>query len=74
MILLFIHFEKIATPTQMFQIIFFYPQKRFYGKCNYMSFGSNPDRSDLNFNDSTKIPSAGKYVVLGVMIDKRLGF
>ena len=28
------------------------------GKCCYMSFGSNPDKSDLILEDSTKIPSA----------------
>ena len=28
------------------------------GKCCYMSFGSNPDRSDLILEDSTKLPSA----------------
>ena len=28
------------------------------GKCCYMSFGSNPDRSGLILEDSTKLPSA----------------
>ena len=44
------------------------------GKCCYMSFGSNPDKSDLILKDSTKIPSAEEYVILGVTIDKRLNF
>ena len=42
------------------------------GKCCYMSFGSNPDKSDLIFEDSTKIPSAEEYVILGVTIDNCL--
>ena len=40
------------------------------GKCCYMSFGSNPDKSDLILEDSTKIPSAEEYAILGVTIDK----
>ena len=44
------------------------------GKCCYVSFGSNPDKSDLVFEDSTKIPSAEEYVVLGNAIDNRLTF
>ena len=44
------------------------------GKCCYMSFGSNPDKSDLILEDSTKIPSAEEYVVLEVAIDNRLTF
>ena len=32
------------------------------GKCSYMSFGSNPDKSDLILKDSTKFPSAEEYV------------
>ena len=36
------------------------------GKCCYMSFGSNPDKSDLILEDSTKIPSAEEYVILRV--------
>ena len=47
-------------------------QKRFYsnhmalspGKCCYMSFGSNPHKSDLVLEDRTKTPSAEEYVVL----------
>ena len=31
-----------------------------------MSFGSNPDKSDLILKDSKKIPSAEEYVILGV--------
>ena len=37
-----------------------------------MSFGSNPDKSDLIFEDNTKIPSAEEYVVLGITIGNRL--
>ena len=44
------------------------------GKCCYMSFGSNPDKSDLILEDSTKIPSAEEYTILGVTIDNRLTF
>ena len=44
------------------------------GKCCYMSFGSNPDKSDLILKDSTKIPSAEEYVVLGVAIDNTIDF
>ena len=44
------------------------------GRCCYMSFGSNPNKSDLILKDSTKIPSAEEYVVLGVTIDNRLSF
>ena len=43
-------------------------------KCCYMSFGSNPDKSDLILEDSTKIPSAEEYVILGVTRDNRLTF
>ena len=43
-------------------------------KCCYMSFGSNSDKSALILEDSTKIPSAEEYVVLGVTIDNRLTF
>ena len=39
-----------------------------------MSFGSNPDKSDLILEESSKIPSADKYVVLGVTIDNRVTF
>ena len=44
------------------------------GKCCYMSFGSNPDKSDLILEDSMKIPSADKYVILGVTIDHLRNF
>ena len=44
------------------------------GKCCYMSFGSNPDKSDLILKNSAKIPSAEEYVVLGFTIDNRLTF
>ena len=40
----------------------------------YMSFGSKPDKSDLILKDSTKIPSAEEYVILGVTIGNRLTF
>ena len=43
-------------------------------KCYYMSFGSNPDKSDLILEDSTKIPSAEEYVILEVTTDNRLTF
>ena len=43
-------------------------------KCCYMSFGSNPDKSDLLLVDSTKIPSTEEYVIFGVTIDNRLTF
>ena len=36
------------------------------GKWCYMSFGSNPDKSGLIREDSTKISSAEEYVILGV--------
>ena len=39
-----------------------------------MSFGSNPGKSDLILKDSTKIPSAEEYIILGVTIDNRLTF
>ena len=44
------------------------------GKCGYMSFGANPDKSDLILEYSTKISSAEEYLVLGVTIDNRLIF
>ena len=34
-----------------------------------MSFGSNPEKSDLILKDSTKIFSAEEYVVLWIIID-----
>ena len=39
-----------------------------------MSFGSNPEKSDLILKDSTKILSAEEYVVLWIMIDNPLTF
>ena len=39
-----------------------------------MSFGSNPDKSDLILKDSTKIPLGEEYVVVGVTIDNRPNF
>ena len=44
------------------------------GKCCYMKFSSNPDKNDLILEDSSKIPSAEEYVILGVTIDNRLIF
>ena len=44
------------------------------GKYCYMSFGSNPDKSDLILEDNIKISSVDKYVILGVTIDNRLTF
>ena len=42
------------------------------GKCCYMRFGSNPDKNDLILEDSTKIPLAEEYAILGVTIDNHL--
>ena len=39
-----------------------------------MSFGSNPDKSDLILEDSAKIPSTEEYVILGVTKNNRLTF
>ena len=39
-----------------------------------MSFGSNPDKSDLILEDSTKIPSSEEYVIFGVTIETKLTF
>ena len=33
------------------------------GKCCYLSFSSNPDKSDLILEDSTRIPLAEEYVI-----------
>ena len=44
------------------------------GKCYYMSFGFNPEQSDLILEDSTKIPSAEEYVILGVTIENKPTF
>ena len=62
--------------------IFLSLQKWFYvnymvlnpGKCYYMSFGSNLDKSDLILEDSIKILSAEEYVILRVTIDNRSNF
>ena len=35
------------------------------GKCCYMSFGSDPDKSDLILEDSTKISFNSKICCLG---------
>ena len=40
-----------------------------------MSFGSNPDKSDLILKDPfAKIPSTEEYAILGVTKDDRLAF
>ena len=44
------------------------------GKCCYMSFGSNLKQSDLILEDSTQIPSAEEYVILGVTIENKPTF
>ena len=44
------------------------------GKCCYMSFGTNPDKSDFILEGSTKIPLAEEYVILGVTIGNRMTF
>ena len=33
------------------------------GKCCYLSFSSNPDKSDLILEGSTRIPLAEEYVI-----------
>ena len=82
MIILFIQLEKTATLTETLYIKNFL-QKWFYksytvvnpGKCCYMSFGSNPDKSDLILKDPfAKIPSTEEYAILGVTKDDRLAF
>ena len=82
-ILLFIQLEKKHnTNRNILNKNFLSLQKWFYenykvlnpDKCCYMSFGSNPDKSDLILEDSTKIPSAEEYVILGVTIDNTLTF
>ena len=74
--------ENHKTNRNILNIIFLFLQKWFYhkytvlntGKCCYMSFSFNPDKSDLILKVSTIIPSAEEYVVLGVTIDNRLTF
>ena len=44
------------------------------GKCCFMSLGSNIPNNDLILEDSTKIPSAEEYIVLGITIDNKLTF
>ena len=39
-----------------------------------MSFGTNPDKSDLILEGSTKSPLAEEYLILGVTIGNRLTF
>ena len=60
---------------------FFYPYRKWFydnsmvlnpGKCSYTSFDYNPDKTDSTLEDSSKIPSAEEYVVLGVTLDNRL--
>ena len=74
--------ENHSTNRNILNKRFLPLQKWFYencialnpGKCCYMSFGSNPDKSDLILEDITKIPSAEEYVILGVTTDNRLTF
>ena len=74
--------ENHSTNRSILNKRFLPLQKWFYencivlnpGKFCYMSFGSNPDKSDLILEDITKIPSADKYVILGVTTDNRLTF
>ena len=69
--------ENCQTNRNTSNKIFLPLQKWFYdnymvlhpGKCCYISFGSNPDNSDMILEDSTKMPSAEEYVVLEVAID-----
>ena len=81
MILLFIQFEKIRTLPETSKKNFFYPYRKWFydnsmvlnpGKCSYTSFDYNPDKTDSILEDSSKIPSAEEYVVLGVTLDNRL--
>ena len=82
MILPFIQLEKITTNRNILNKFFLSLQKWFYdnykvlnsGKCCYMSFGSNPNQSDLILEDRIKNLSAEEYVILGVTIDNRLTF
>ena len=69
--------------TEILQIKILYLYKKWFyynymvlnlGKCCYMNFGCNLDKSDLILEDITKIPSAEEYVVLGVIIENRLNF
>ena len=83
-ILLFIQLEKKHnTNRNILNKNFLSLQKWFYenytvlnpGKCCYMSFGSNPDKSDLILKDPfAKIPSTEEYAILGVTKDDRLAF
>ena len=74
--------ENHNTNRNILNKFFLSLQKWFYdnymilnpGKWCYMSFGSNPDKSDLILEDSTKIPSAEEYLILGVTIDNWLTF
>ena len=74
--------ENHNTNRNILNKIFLSLQKWFYdnymvvnpGKCCYMRLGSNPDKSDLILEDSTKIPSAEEYVILGVTTGNRLTF
>ena len=64
--------EKHNTNRHLLNKRFLSLQKWFYGiymvlnqcKCCYMSFGSNPDKSDLIVEDSTQISSAEEYAIL----------
>ena len=68
--LLFNQLEKIAAITETFLKKIFYLFKDGFititvlnqDRSCYIKFGSNPDSSDFILKDSTKIPSAEKYV------------
>ena len=74
--------ENHNTNRNILNNFFLSLQKWFYGnymvlnpgKCYYMTFDSNPDKSDLILDGSTKIPSTEEYVVLRGMIVNRLTF
>ena len=74
--------ENHNTNRNILNKFFLSLQKWFYdnymvlnpGKWCYMSFGSNPDKSDLILEDSTKIPSAEEYLILRVKRDNWLTF
>ena len=44
------------------------------GKCCYVSFGSNSNKSNLMLEDSTNIPSVEEYIVLEVAVDNNSTF
>ena len=74
--------ENHNTNRNILNKFFLSLQKWFYdsymvlnpSKCCYMSLSSNPNKSNLILEDSTKISSAEEYVVLEVTRDNRLTF